>query len=524
MKKTSSLPIALALLTASIAFIFSCKKTDFSEIQAADHESEWAVPLFKTSIGIEDLLQKTLVDTAAKLLIAPDGKMTFYFQGDLAAKYATELDEKFAELPGVGVFFPQTDTTVALPSPDKLRIRKVLLKSGFMIPTVAPLFPAAGPTVVEVTIPQLLTPDGQSFVHKFTVPVGTSGLWMSPDTVFIDNYKIEAPKDSFSFSYKAWDQDGNPALFLGCALLMQQFKFKYAEGFWESTSYPLSADTIPIDIYSFVAGGGRIQFDDPRVTAYILNSFGFPTRAQINALKMVLKDGSEVEFQGQAVDDGINAVYPTLPNEVGQTKVTEFYFDQTNSNIKDIFNAQPVSLIYDFNGISNPDNDPNFVGFITDESKVLLRVRVELPLRAYAKDFVVEDTLAVDFGGYSTLETGKVREAEFKIITENEMPVALATQILFLDSQNQPVDSLFTTGETVFLGPAPVDNDGNVTGKTVNELKIPLSAERFERIRAATHILLRARFNTSGGDTQPVTALQKQRTSIRMGMKVTLFD
>ncbi len=524
MKKTISRPLAAAILTACLALFFSCKKTDFSNLQPTEHESEWAVPLFKTSIGIEDLLQKTLVDTAAKLLIAPDGKMTFYYQGDLAEKYATELFTFFDQLPPIPIQFPNTEILVPLEAPSSLHIRKVLLKAGKFVGGAVNL---TTETIKVRIIVDEMTKDGVPFNYEFQCPPTGAGYYLSPDSLDVAGYFLESANDTIRVHYEAFLPDGSPTLMFAVGLYGFGLKFKYVEGFWESTTYPLTddgqPDTIPIDIYSFVAGAGKIQFDDPRVTAYILNSFGFPTAAKINEMKVVLKDGSELNFDGQSVVNDISANYPSL-QEIGQTKVTEFYFDKNNSNIKEIFNTQPVALIYDFDGISNPDNNPDFIGFITDESRVQLRVRVELPLRAYAKDFVVQDTLDVDFGGYGTLDAGKVREAEFKIITENEMPVGLSTQIIFLDGQNQSIDSLFEN-EAIFLGPAEVDADGNVTAKTVlPPIFVTMDAARFERVRGATHIVLRARFNTSGGPTQPVTALQKQRTSIRMGLKVTLFD
>jgi hypothetical protein len=521
MKNTHNNSFFAAILLATISFFWSCQKTDFNNIQPADHESEWALPLFKTSVGIEDLLQKTLVDTAAKLLISPNGALTFYYQGNLAEKYASELFNLFKNqtIPILGQNF-----AFPLDVPSQLHIKKAVLKSGFIYGGGINLI--SDTILVRVKILQM-TKNGQPFVHEYKL--APTGFVFNPfpinllDSTSVEGFTVESSDDSLHFSYESFYLDGSPASLLAAGLKLGDLKFKYVEGFWEKSSFPLNQDTIPIDIYKFVKGDGKIKFENPRVTAYILNSFGFPTKAQINDLKVILKDGTTIGFTGSALTDGISAVYPSL-QEVGQTKVTEFYFDKNNSNIDQVFNSQPQSLVYDFNGISNPDNDPNFVGFITDESKVQLRVRVELPLRAFAKDFVVEDTIDVDFGSYNSVSANKIRSAEFKIITENAMPVGLKTQITFLNTQNQPIDSLFSAGEADFLTAAPVDADGEVTGKSKNEFKIPMDSPRFDGIRSAKKVILRTRFNTSGGQTQHVTAKQNQRTDIRMGLKVVLFD
>lgn len=499
---------------------FACQKTDFNNLTVAEHESEWAAPLFHTSIGIEDLLEKTLVDTAAKLLIGADGSLTFYYQGDVAEKNATELFNFFKDPIPFLIQAPNTEVFVPLKAPSGLHIRKVLLKAGHVKGLAANF---GSDTVFVIAHIDQLTKNGVPFSISYKVPPG--GAFVTPDSSDLNGFLIESSNDTIRAWYEASFADGSPTQLLGAGMLAAELQFSYVEGFWESTSYPLQADTIPIDIYKFVAGDGKIQFDNPRVTASILSSFGFPTRALIHKLRMVLKDGTFVPFTGSAIDNGIDAVYPSL-SEVGQTKVTEFYFDKNNSNIKEIFNSQPVALEYDISGISNPDNDPNFIGFMTDSSFVRLRMRVELPLRASAKDFVIQDTLDLNFGSYGSggsISTDQIVEAEFKLVTENRMPIALETQIIFLDRNLQPIDSLFSDGPKVLLEAAPVDANGFVTGKsTPPPIIFKMDAARFDRVRRAEKAVMRSRFNTSGGGLVPVTAQANQKTDIRMGLKVKL--
>ncbi len=517
-----ALPFALAALFAAAIFgLEACKKNDLEGLTVADHESEWAFPLFRTELGIEDLLQSTLKDTAAKLLVGPDGRLTFFYQGDVAEKYATELFLLFDTIP-LGTANFKKDTTIALPASNGLKIKRVHLKSGYFVPFVIGAFPTFGNVDVEFTVDQLYK-NGQPLVVNFTVPPTSAGLWFSLDTIWLDDqFEISAPNDSISYHYKATDQNGFETGFFTAGLLGREFEFSYVEGKWPPTVYPLHSDIIPIDIYDFVAGDGKIQFEDPRIRAYILNSYGFPTKAKIDTLRMQLKNGDFVDFEGTAIQNGISANYPKL-SEVGQTKVTEFYFDKTNSNIADLFNSQPVALQYDFEGISNPDNDPDFVGFITDSSVVRLRVRVELPLKARAKDFVVQDTLPVEFGEFGSVAIEKIRSIELKLVTENAMPVGLETQILFLNENGAAIDSLFTSGEKEFLKPAPVNADGIVQGEAKNEIFIPMSREQFDRVRASKKAVVRARLNTSGGPTQNVVAEKAQKMKIRAGLKVQLF-
>ena len=78
---------------------------------------------------------------------------------------------------------------------------------------------------------------------------------------------------------------------------------------------------------------------------------------------------------------------------------------------------------------TNPDEDTDIRGFVTDSSYYKVRVDVDLPLYGSAIDFTVTGyALAWTSTGFD-----EVDYAEFKLVTENGMPVSIDMQGYFLD-------------------------------------------------------------------------------------------
>jgi hypothetical protein len=197
-----------------------------------------------------------------------------------------------------------------------------------------------------------------------------------------------------------------------------------------------------------------------------------------------------------------------------------FYFDDTNSNIEEIFNAQPVQMIYQVNGLANADDNQTLVGFLTDSSSVRMNVKVELLLEGQLKNFGADQTIALDFGDFAG-ET-LFEEAEFKLVTENTMGLSTNLQVYFRDASGNTIDSLFADGPKEVIQAAPVDpNTGINTGSTRTETFIPFTADRFERLRKeAKSAFLKTAFTSAQDGTVPVKVLTNQSAVVKMGARV----
>ena len=92
-------------------------------------------------------------------------------------------------------------------------------------------------------------------------------------------------------------------------------------------------------------------------------------------------------------------------------------------------------------------------------------------------------------------------------------------RIAFAAQQNN-IDSLFTGGAKEIIRAAPIDANGVAIGVTRTEEFIPMSAERFDRIRLAKDAFLKTSFTTAEGGDKFVKLLATDKIVVKMGLKV----
>jgi hypothetical protein len=331
--------------------------------------------------------------------------------------------------------------------------------------------------------------------------------------------------------YDAYLEDGTKILKLpgnngipAVVMTLQYLTFSYLEGYWDKVEYDLNTDTIDININQ-IGLNGEVKVKNPKITITVYNSWGFPTRGLIKYLRFKAKNGDLLELKSPVIiegtDVGIDFNYPSFAaGEVGQTKATTFYFDETNSNIAEIFNSNPTQMIYKVQGLANAESDPSLIGFITDTSTVRMNVQVELLLEGQLLNFPAEQNLNLDFGSFAD-STG-FESAEFKLVTENGMPMTTSMQIYFRDINDVNIDSLFADGPQDAIRSAPVDAvTGLTTGITRTETFIPFTAARFENLRIkAKKGFFKAAFSTAQDGAVPVKILNNQGAVVKMGVKL----
>lgn len=506
-----------------LLLFFACKKTDFENVEIAEHSAEFAFPLFSTTLTMEDLMAKILNDSLSNdtLVVNPDKTMTLFYTGDVAEKPATDL---FGLL-NTGIL-PVEDTLYYAPfaAPDGVTIRQADLNGGELYVVVYNLLPQ--PITGKFYIPQM-TKNGQQMVVPFAVPAFGN---VTTPVVDLTGQTLISNNNTIFFRYEAYTPDGKrvklpqipltppaPALFMA----FQKMTFSYLEGYWGYSNNPLTQDTIDININQTNLKGG-VKIKDPKVTMTISNSWGFPTRGYIKKLSFLDKNGTEYPLRSSVFNnDSLDFNYPAYAlGEIGQTKYTKVRLDETNSNIAEIFNAEPVRLIYDVAGIANAKKDSTIIGFLTDSSIIKLSVNVELLLEGSAENFGADQSLALNFGGYTDLDTAKIESVEFKLVTENKSPVSTALQIYFQDDAGQNIDSLFTGSPKFIMQAAPVNNNGVSVGTQRTETFVPMSAARFDRVRNAKKAFMRTAFTTAQDGKVPVKLLATDQTTIKMGVKV----
>lgn len=509
-----------AVLTLGL-FFTACFK-DLEDAKFAEHDAEFAFPLFTTELTLKDLMFKVLNDTLSgdTLLVNADQSMTLIYTGDVAEKPATDIF-KFLTVDNT---IPFTDTTVSylLDVPDGVTVREALLKNGSF--NIVGNNTTGETAHVVIEIPQMVK-NGKVFTLEADVP-SPAFFWKGP-SVDVSGYELKTGSNTLTLRYYAYNKAGERVLlpavgpFPAVNMSFYDLEFSYLEGYWGYSAYPLTRDTIEIDINQTDLDGG-VKIKNPKVTMIISNSWGFPTRGVVKYLSFIGKDGQELPLESTVFNnDSIDFNWPDITkNEIGQTKYTYVTLDSTNSNIADIFNIQPVQLIYEVEGVSNAKKDPSIIGFLTDSSTIKLSVKVELLLEGAAKDFAADQTLDLNFGDYANLDSADIQNVEFKLVSENTTPITSNLQIFFQDEGGRTLDSLFVGGPRPIMESAPVNAQGISTGTKRTENFIPMSIERFNTVRRAKKALMQTSFTTANGGNVPVKLLANNSVTVKMGLKV----
>ena len=481
---------------------------DFGDLEGTNAEAEYALPLIKADFSLRDVFEN--FEQNDVLFFDPDGLIRFKYKGDVLTKSS---DDVFAAInQGLPSFIPLLEDTLALPFsfPGSLDLDKLILKSGLF------LYEFHNPTAVPLTgflsLPEF-TKDGVPLFFDLDIEANGSLTNAGAPEMLVGYNVIPDANGLLNVIYNLKDPEGNTVTLPQVPIVaIQELGLAYAEGYLGQEVYDESRDTIYIDFFDNWINGD-IWFEDPRISIFFENSFGVPTRSEVEVFNVFTVRDDVLPLESEFITNGIDFPFPTL-DEIGEVKYKEFTFNNENSNIRDILGAGPLALDYDVNALTNPEADATVRGFVTDSSYYKVQIEVDLPFHGKADNFAASDTFEIDLSSYETLG-----EAEFKLIAENELPLEIAGQVYFQDTNGAIIDSLFEQ-KTLLIEGAPIDAEGNVTGMQSKTTYIPVSIDHFDNLRKAEKLILVAAFSTTDGGTVSARVLADQKVDIRMGLKI----
>lgn len=496
----------LAWLLFFIALLgYSCKQFDeLDNLEGVKYDAEYAVPLVDTRLSMNDLLDQ--FEQNATLVVGNDGLLRFIYRDTVVTQTSDDIFNTINKsLPQV---IPVTSTYQALPfsSPTGLQIDQLDFKGGVLSSFMQSA--SNQPLIVKATFPQVTKNNTPLTLQANLTPFGNK-----LDSVNLTGYRIQTLNDSIYVQYEARTLTGEQVKLGSFLINLKNLQFSYAEGYFGNFLYEGTRDTLNIDFFDNWVRGD-VYFENPRITFNVENSFGIPTRARINTLNVITVKKEVLPLQSPYVTNGIDFPYPNM-SEIGQVKNSSFSFTKANSNLDKILGAGPVAIDYDVDAVTNPNNDANIRGYITDKSYYNIKMEVELPLYGRASGFVTRDTVDLDLSSYKDVD-----DVEFKLVVDNRIPLEVAIQGYFLNANNVIVDSLLVGAQTLVSG-ALVDANGTATGVQQKVSFIPFNEVRFANIRNnATRLWLNAAFSTLNNGNTSVRVINAQDVRIRLGAKL----
>lgn len=486
------------LLLAFVTFtLFGCQVNPFNDLTTEGVHSDWAVPLIDSKKSIKDIIEG--FDNQAFLQISPDGSLVLHYKGESIARSSLDIFASFQN-----ALFPITDTAMAVPMrlPSGVHVDYVDVKKGTMdwlmiSPTEA--------LNVKMRIPQM-TKNGVAFERNFVVTsFGYKG------TLDLEGWKIESTNDSIYIYHDARKANGERVNLKGSGgINIKDFEFKYVKGYLGVDTFDVPGAMLKMDFFDNWKQG-EVKFANPKMTLTVDNSFGLPVRSFSRVADVITINGQRIALKSD-LNKGVDINYPKL-NEVGQSKRTVLILDKSNSNIVELLSQNPVAIDYDIDGITNADPSVRAIGFLTDTSSFKLQVDMDLPLHGTAKNFAVTDTFDINMSNYQNVTYG-----EFKIITDNGIPIDVSLQGFFANANGSVIDSFYTVSSLILRG-APVGSDGLPRSIQTNENVVKVEGDKLKHVLSAKKLIIRYTFSTSNNGSIPVKLTAAQDVRVRVGVK-----
>ncbi len=476
---------------------------DLTDFDKLDNNPEFALPLINSTFTLQDVLEN--VDDNASVLVDSDGLLRFYYESDTTTRTSLEVfDVINSTLPPL---VPVIDSLIGfrVVNTAGIGVDLVIFKEGRL--EYSFLNPHQSELDVKVSLLQMFK-DGEPLVQEHTI----GPLQALPLSQFdLAGVALDPQNDSLFVRYEAYNEANERVKVNNFLLLQKDVQYSYASGVLESTILENTNDTLAFDIYDNVSGS--VYFEDPKVVINIGNSFGLPANIKVSRFDFLTKEGDILPLESEYIDNGFAFNFPDF-DEIGETKETQFIFDNSNSNLSDVIAAQPVGLIYELDAITNPNQDTR--GFLTDSSAFSYSVEADFPLYASIRALEVKDTSDFDI---NIDNIDNIEALEFKLITENNVPLSAAVQAYFA-SGNQVLDSLFVSEKQNIIEAASVDVNGNVTATNSQTIFIPFDKNRIQNLDKANKIYLHAVFNTEQNNDTSVRIENGQELNVRVGVKI----
>lgn len=261
---------------------------------------------------------------------------------------------------------------------------------------------------------------------------------------------------------------------------------------------------------------GRIQLADPQIHLKVGNSFGVPFGIELLDLEARFKDGSMTPI---TLDPDVNPVIIDAPtiDQVGQAIITNTAVDSNNSNINQIASTDLTGVQVSVNALGNPTGVLN--NFILDTSHLDINLEVVVPMHLRAEGLEMGEIYDFDIGGGDGFSRENIKSFMFQLETENGLPLEVSTQVYFMDSNENYLDSLFNEQNWNILPSGVVDGNGKVIMTTYNKVEVFLTDSQIDNLFIAEKTMVQIMVETTDEGTRDIKFYSTNSLGFKLGAR-----
>ncbi|TAH27273.1 MAG: hypothetical protein EAZ07_01560 [Cytophagales bacterium] len=511
------------LLFTSVLLSSCIKKEKFDTIEVDDLKQGWGLPIIDSELSLKDIVGA--LEDPEGIIENKDSSYTFSYQDSLfVSKTAEELFKLKDENTSISLVLPspvppsipagqEVNNTITGSIPvnlaDGAQLKSILFKSGQMTSVFSSSLRHS--VVVTISIPNLKK-NNLPYQHTFTTSFnGGSSTIAPPNNIDLNGYNLDLTNGGIttntigytvSFKITGSGQSVSSTDKLDFKLSFANLKFKNMIGnLASSASLETYVGNTGIRIFDNTIEG-NVFFERATVTIKSENSFGIPMRINIADMKVRTTDNRSILLTTTAQNlvlsngNGVATISSPSISEIGTSKITTSVIDASNSNIKTVINPAPNELDYLFT--------PQFTGgsdqFVTDQSKLEVTVRVDIPIFGILEKYTLGDTLGIDKFPKRSDDNFVLDSVQFVFKTTNSLPVDTYTQLYFVDAQNKIIDSLLTNPNEFIKRPV-INSAGKAIQATEQTTYVRMAGSRYDKIMgSADKLYIFSRILTSKDD------------------------
>ena len=493
-------PILFLLVFLSLSGCF--KKEEFKHFRTEDYTGAWGLPLIDSRLTLDDIV--AAVDNK-NVVQEGDNTYTFYYRDSIIFlandffEIPSQNTRKVINLP-VSITPPlgqaikdSVTESLNLDLKDGSDIKSIILKGGNINVTLASRFKNV--IGVEVKFLSLFRSDGRIVSVSRNLQNGESsqisqplaGLEIRPSPVNEFQYRI-------IYTLSSNGEPITPDQSLSVNLVLDKPTYKSVRGKIGNISLGNIAGNIDIQIFDKLIRG-NVSLDSTSLTVDFINqSFGIPTAFNIDKL-----NANTFYDKDQTYDiTGVKNPFVVSRPEIGKSATTTLVLNKTNSNITEVITRAPYKINYN---ISSNTPTTNQEDFITDDSKLTVKLLLRIPFKGSFNEYLVSDTLPI-------LDPFEEREyidsAIFKMDVVNNLPLNIKVKAYFVEklvtvgSRKEAVilDSAIFFPSDKIVENAVINSEGIVISPTKRFSYLGKSGKDYDKIAKSEFIILVGEANT----------------------------
>lgn len=290
----------------------------------------------------------------------------------------------------------------------------------------------------------------------------------------------------------------------------------FFNGDYGGISLPYYTDNFPPQIielgFDKLLNQGEVYLPEPKITISVVNYWNVPTQFRFSEFYYYQESNSPaLPVSGTLLSQWISIDQPLAPEIKA---ITDIVLDSANTNIDEVISALPHHLSFG----ADYETIPGGIYNINPTSTDSVLVKVEVPLNIKATNLLFTDTIDFKLAEDIGQDTSNIDSLQLNLVFDNGFPIALSTQVYFLDDNYDVLDSISDTKIDI---PAGKVSNGLVTESAVSSvIKIPVDKERMKKLMDSKYLKLSATFNTVNSNLNQTVKIYSNYT---FGLKVGAY-